>query len=655
MISPFKSKYEGSLDSTYVPQYALGAPTSPQTANQIAEATARLNAGVYGVDLAIINEQLFEQIPKQHFKEIDRLMKLTGAKATIHGPLVDLSGFSFGEGSAPRWDEENRRQTEKKVNYYLDMAHEADSKGNTPINFHINAGPIGETWEKVNAETLKKEYGVDPRKADDLDEIEKQSIRITKDPYTEKNNYEVKKLMYAMDQESGQLLPFRYEVKNFVDGPHLYTPDKQLMLQNESNWDKAKENIYNHQKQKAEIMDRVRVLMREGEPLEHGRQKGILSQEEENKLNNIRGNIQSWAGHIEEIDKHIHTGLNNLYHELDFIPKEYKNNVDELKENIQKEYEGYGRIQQDIIRKARRGQVSKGDEETFAKIKELEERSLQINLERVGQRVKNESEYIPFPQKFVPTTPFTKGKTSETVSNVVFESWKKYKDNTPIMLLENFFPEGNIGSAEDLKETIIESRNKLVNKLVKEKGLDKNKAEKVAESLIGVTWDVGHINFLRRQGYDEQKVLEETKKIAPYIKQVHITDNFGFNDAHLPPGMGNAPIKEEMEIIAREMRKKGLDFKKGSVIVEAGSFVGQFKENPHPYSLEYFESPLYTYKNMPYWKDIWETEGKYGLGYGQILPEQHFGMYGAGFSNLPVDLGGPISQDRSRFAGTPNT
>ena len=57
---------------------------------------------------------------------------------------------------------------------------------------------------------------------------------------------------------------------------------------------------------------------------------------------------------------------------------------------------------------------------------------------------------------------------------------------------------------------------------------------------------------------------------------------------------------------------------------------------------------------MPYWKDVWETEGKYGLGYGPTLPEQHFAMYGGGFSNLPLELGGQVPGDRSRFAGTPN-
>src|SRR3989344_4034406 len=151
MINPFKSKYEGSMDSAYVPNYALGAPTSPQTANQIAEATARLNAGVLGVDLALIDERLFETVPKQHFKEIDRLMKITGAKATIHGPIIDLAGFT-----QQGWQEEFRRESERKINYYLDMAHEVDSQGNTPLNFHINTAMIGEQKRKLSQEEYKR-------------------------------------------------------------------------------------------------------------------------------------------------------------------------------------------------------------------------------------------------------------------------------------------------------------------------------------------------------------------------------------------------------------------------------------------------------------------------------------------------------------------
>src|SRR3989338_1964397 len=168
---PFKSKYEGSLDSSYVPQYAMGAPTSPQTANQIAEATSRLNAGVFGVDLALIDERLFETIPKQHFKEIDRLMKLTGAKASIHGPIVDLAGFT-----QQGWQEETRKENERKVKYYMDMAHELDAKGNTPLNFHINTAVPGEQRRKLNEEEYKK-----------LSREEKKFVNEIIDPYTGKN------------------------------------------------------------------------------------------------------------------------------------------------------------------------------------------------------------------------------------------------------------------------------------------------------------------------------------------------------------------------------------------------------------------------------------------------------------------------------------
>ena len=81
MDNDVMDEYNGVLDSRYylpdfVPGKALGAPTSIQTANQLAEATARLNAGVYGVDLALINPEILDQIPKQHMEEINRLVKM---------------------------------------------------------------------------------------------------------------------------------------------------------------------------------------------------------------------------------------------------------------------------------------------------------------------------------------------------------------------------------------------------------------------------------------------------------------------------------------------------------------------------------------------------------------------------------------------------
>jgi hypothetical protein len=46
--------------------------------------------------------------------------------------------------------------------------------------------------------------------------------------------------------------------------------------------------------------------------------------------------------------------------------------------------------------------------------------------------------------------------------------------------------------------------------------------------------------------------------------------------------------------------------------------------------------------------------GAYFSGYGATLPEQHFSMYGGGFSSLPTELGGQVpGTGGRRFAGTP--
>ena len=631
----FKKEYNGNMDSTYIPQYALGAPTSVQTANQIAEATARLNAGVYGVDLALIDERIFESVPKQHFKEIDRLMKLTGAKASIHGPIVDLAGFT-----QQGWQEETRKENERKVKYYMDMAHELDAKGNTPLNFHINTAVPGEQRRKLNEEEYKK-----------LSREEKKFVNEIIDPYTGKNGYEIIESIGIVDQETGQLNQLRREVKQYPSGPHVWTPEIRLESLNQTEWDKSKLNVFQLQQQKAEIEDRRLVIERERTPLLYGSEKGVLTDEEKNRLTQLTKSAQLWEGHINELNQHIQMGLREIYNDLKHIPKnipeDEKEEVNQIIRGITRNYKIDEEKIKDVYKELK---YIKNEEEKAKLIGEL--RKIQDEQYKSLQRGLNQVPYIP--RKYIPTNELALEKTAETVANVVFDSYKKYKDNSPIMLLENLSPEGTLGSAQDLINAVKESRKRFANKLIREKNLDEQEANKAAEKLIGVTWDVGHINFLRKYGYSEEDIKRETEKIAPYVKKVHITDNFGYNDSHLPPGMGNAPIKEEMELIAKEIKKKGLKFEKGDVLVEAGGFVAQFKENPQLYALEYFDSPLYKYKTEPYWKEIWEKEAPYFTGYGPIFPEQHFNLYGAGFSNLPAELGGQITQDRSRFAGTPN-
>ena len=253
---------------------------------------------------------------------------------------------------------------------------------------------------------------------------------------------------------------------------------------------------------------------------------------------------------------------------------------------------------------------------------------------------------IPAPQLYKPVEEFTQEKASTTLGNVAFESYKKFGDKSPIISIENP-PYGTaLGRAEDLKNLIEETRKKFVEKARKE-GMSASQAEDASKKLIGATWDTSHISMMRKQGFGKEKLIEEAKLIAPFVKHVHLNDNFGSTHTDLPPGMATVPFKE----ILKEFEKAGV---KGKKVFEGGAFFQHFQTSPHPYVLEALGSPLYGMHMAPYWNQIMATQGNYFAGYGQILPDQHFATYGAGFSGMPLELGGQIPGKQSRFAGAPN-
>ncbi len=641
MAEDIIDEYNGILDSRYfVPHYAFSAPTSIQTPNQIAEVTARLNAGVTGVDLALIYADMFEQVPRQHFQEIGRLTKLTGAKASIHGPIErgisDLAGFEQG-----RWSELNRKDAERKISYFIDRAHDLDEKGNTPINFHINTNIEGEHWRKLKDEELAQLK----QQAAKMNERERAVIK----PYIDRG--EVMERMGIVDLETGQYQSIPAEVKHYPGGDIYYTPERRLNALNEGQWDQDRLRIFEYQRQKALVEERKARLATQLLPYEYGARHHVLSDQEQKQREQLRQQVESLNSHVSELDKHIHLGLNDLYHRFSYLPKEEKPKVDSFLKQIEKDYSKLEEDKRRFERELFELRESKNIEKKARIISEYEKRIeeqdslLQSRLNSVGQP----GSQVPTPVKFIPTNTLAKEKTVDTVSNAIYDSYKKYKEYTPIITIENYWYNRTLGTASELKDVINKSREKFVEKLVKNEGMSKETAKKTAEKLIGVTWDVGHIELVGAGGCGGKKGLEESCEIGPYVKQLHITDNFGFNDSHLPPGMGNAPIKQEIE----ELKKKGFKFEKGNLIVEAGGWFPQFNENPHPYAMEYFNSPLYTYKSQPNWYNIWETQGPYNLGYGDILPDIHFReLYGAGFSNLPPELGGQrgAGSDRGRFA-----
>jgi len=145
---------------------------------------------------------------------------------------------------------------------------------------------------------------------------------------------------------------------------------------------------------------------------------------------------------------------------------------------------------------------------------------------------------------------------------------------------ENLFPEWGYGNhPQELKEMVIDARAAMADRLVKERGISKPEAERVAKDHINATFDIAHANLWKKfwKG-DSKKSIEENNKEfdkwlvdeadqlnkAGVIGHVHLSDNFGYGDEHLSTGQGNTPVKE---FLAR-MRKGGF---KGKSIAEIGA------------------------------------------------------------------------------------
>jgi hypothetical protein len=258
----------------------------------------------------------------------------------------------------------------------------------------------------------------------------------------------------------------------------------------------------------------------------------------------------------------------------------------------------------------------------------------------------NDLRNVSAPELYETVEDFSTENSAKTFANTAFNAYKKFGNKAPVISIENPPAGGALSKGGELKNLIEKSREKFVEKAV-ENGCNKSQAKKAAEKLIGATWDVGHINMLRKYGYKDKDIVKETEKISPYVKHVHLSDNFGFEHTELPMGMGNVPTKKMLE----EIDKKGF---KGRKVIEAAQWFQHFKTPPVAASLEAFGSPIYGMEMAPYWNQAVGMQGDYFSGYGTTLPQQHFSMYGSGFTALPTELGGQMPGKQDRFSGAPN-
>lgn len=158
---------------------------------------------------------------------------------------------------------------------------------------------------------------------------------------------------------------------------------------------------------------------------------------------------------------------------------------------------------------------------------------------------------------------------------------KGQKLEKPIFIApENVFPEGGYGShPSELKELIKKSREQMARDLMEREKVSESEAKRIAKEHIKATFDIGHAYTWKRFFAEKpgESLEEHDKRFKDWlmgqvkeltregiIGHVHISDNFGYHDEHLAPGVGSAPIQE----FVQELKKQGF---KEPMIVEWGA------------------------------------------------------------------------------------
>ena len=578
----------------------MGITINPTVADQLGELSRGLNQGVIPVEVGTLDFKLFETIPKEHFEEMRRKAKLTGSKLSLHSPLVDPAGF--GERG---WEESQQEVSKRQLMQVVDQAAvlSKGSKEAIPITIHPS-NYAGTTWDKT------------------------------------KDGKEISQLI-AVDKQSGQLTPIKPEVRYNLGGGTEDNPSERGLIEkkedaiqmlntaNNTQWEKELDKVIYEKEFADKTIDTAFPAIR-------GQYKQLMVG---------AANKDDLGPGERQLLERVHIGETHL---------------DDANLSLNSAFEKAYKYAKDDETKKKLWEISEiyRKEAGYATQKELEdmserERSMQIdkrldlqNRARIIQETATALRKFN-PNMFERVEDFAAEKAAETFSDLALHSYdisKKQKIAAPIISVENLYQGMAFSQSEDLKNVIEGARKNFTQKLMEKRNLSESEAKKRANDIIGMTFDVGHLNISKKHGFEDKDLVKEAEALGQYVKHVHLTDNFGYNDVHLPIGMGNVPVKELLESL-------GEPAKKARKINEVGGWINAFKSSPYKHLLEAGGSPIYSSGTGPYWSGAGGFQQSYLEGYGQMLPQINYETFGAGFSTLPKELGGQTGKNGGRMGG----
>lgn len=214
--------------------------------------------------------------------------------------------------------------------------------------------------------------------------------------------------------------------------------------------------------------------------------------------------------------------------------------------------------------------------EIMAKIIEQQKASLKYNQDVATyykQQARNSEAVL---ENLKTVEDYAKEKTADTIARAGIYAMDKSAHNSfdggraksPIFISpENVFAEQYGSHPDELRDVITSSREAMARHLVADRGMSPEEAKTKAEQHIKATFDIGHANMWKKyyngkEADFDKWIVAEAEKLAKegIIGHVHVSDNLGFNDEHLAPGQGSAPINE----FVKRMKAQGLS----NVIVE---------------------------------------------------------------------------------------
>ncbi len=407
------SEYNLGLGTGYrVDPGSFALTTDPRSANQLAEVSRKLGTGAKVIEVQGVAPNILDSIPQQHFKEINRLKKLTGVDLTFHGPLVEPTGINPQGGG---WDPISRQQSERQMWNAVERAHALDPDGNIVVTFHSSNG-LPEPVTKVKDEKGK----------------------------------EIEASMVVIDERTGRFGSMPKPTRDHFTGEQesIHTELKKL---NEQNWSTELSNVNvstQRAKQVLEQLGRIRTDDEESSTITPEQKIEALY-----RLGTEKGKEQ-----LDKMTPEMRRAAEQMIDELGYADVFVRDSYNNFKKVFNEAYDAAERT---------------GNEEDLAKLKALQQELYPVAMEYDQDHAKVQKladavtkgirvlDSIDAPITFKPMREFAIDKASETFSNVALNAYDKFGNSAPIISIENPPAGSGLSRAEDLRDLVKASRDKL--------------------------------------------------------------------------------------------------------------------------------------------------------------------------------------------------